>query len=47
MFTHDASVLLISLNMETRDLSVNKWENKVTGFKETDISCKLKSNALL
>ncbi len=30
MFTHNTSVLLISPNMGTRELSVNKWENKVT-----------------
>ncbi len=32
MFTHNASVLLISLNMGTGDLSVNKWETKVSGI---------------
>ncbi len=28
---HNASVLPISSNMGTGDMSVNKWENKVTG----------------
>lgn len=34
---------LISLNMGTEELLVNKWENKVTQI----FFCKLKSSALL
>ncbi len=50
--THNASVLLISPNMGTGDLSVNNWKNKVTGFKFFEkvtqiFSGKLKINALL
>ncbi len=51
MFTHNASVLPISPNMGTGDLSVNKWGKSNWRYffeKLTQIfCCKLKSNVLL
>jgi len=44
-------VILISLNMGTGDVSVNKWENKVTRYlfeKVTQLFCsKFKNNVLV